>query len=153
MFCLLLNFLCLRMSDIISRRQRTPWFWPDFVYNFFGEGWEHDKNIKILHSFTNNVSHWASGLKICKCSVFITVQWWIIHAELRTTLSLNLNLHFISGDTRKSREHFQYWLRQRLWPGHKEKTSISGHALEDHVRRWQEDEPSGHSGGSGHLYV
>ncbi|XP_070683845.1 cytochrome P450 4V8 [Pempheris klunzingeri] len=44
-----------RMSDIISRRQRTPWVWPDFLYKYFGEGWEHDKTLKILHSFTYKV--------------------------------------------------------------------------------------------------
>ncbi|XP_035035250.1 cytochrome P450 4V2 [Hippoglossus stenolepis] len=46
-----------KMSDIISRRQRKPWFWPDIVYNYFGEGREHDKTLKILHSFTNKVIH------------------------------------------------------------------------------------------------
>uniref|UniRef100_A0A6Q2WTW4 Cytochrome P450 4V2 n=1 Tax=Esox lucius TaxID=8010 RepID=A0A6Q2WTW4_ESOLU len=44
-----------KMSDIITRRQRMPWFWPDFVYNYFGEGWEHDRSLKVLHSFTSNV--------------------------------------------------------------------------------------------------
>uniref|UniRef100_A0A8C7ZUA5 aromatase n=1 Tax=Oryzias sinensis TaxID=183150 RepID=A0A8C7ZUA5_9TELE len=44
-----------KMSDIISRRQRAPWFWPDFLYYFFGEGKEHDKTLKILHSFTKKV--------------------------------------------------------------------------------------------------
>uniref|UniRef100_A0A8C3A968 Cytochrome P450 4V2 n=1 Tax=Cyclopterus lumpus TaxID=8103 RepID=A0A8C3A968_CYCLU len=44
-----------KMSDIVSRRQRSPWFWVDFVYNYFGEGREHDKTLKILHSFTHNV--------------------------------------------------------------------------------------------------
>ncbi|KAK2918782.1 cytochrome P450 4V8 [Channa argus] len=44
-----------RMSDIVSRRQRTPWFWPDFVYNYFGDGREHDRTLKILHSFTESV--------------------------------------------------------------------------------------------------
>ncbi|XP_067106821.1 cytochrome P450 4V8 [Osmerus mordax] len=44
-----------KMSDIISRRQRMPWYWPDFIYNYFGEGREHDKTLKVLHSFTSNV--------------------------------------------------------------------------------------------------
>lgn len=44
------------MSDIISRRQRTPWFWPDFVYYSFGDGREHDSTLKVLHSFTYKVS-------------------------------------------------------------------------------------------------
>ncbi|XP_040893260.1 cytochrome P450 4V2 [Toxotes jaculatrix] len=46
-----------KMSDIVSRRQRTPWFWPDLVYYYFGEGREHDRTLKILHSFTYNVIH------------------------------------------------------------------------------------------------
>ncbi|KAG5285715.1 hypothetical protein AALO_G00006590 [Alosa alosa] len=44
-----------RMSDIITRRQRMPWFWPDFMYNVFGEGKEHDKSLRVLHSFTESV--------------------------------------------------------------------------------------------------
>ncbi|XP_070846660.1 cytochrome P450 4V8 [Chaetodon trifascialis] len=44
-----------KMSDIISRRQRTPWFWPEFAYKWFGEGRMHDKNLKILHAFTYKV--------------------------------------------------------------------------------------------------
>uniref|UniRef100_UPI0037E8F292 cytochrome P450 4V8 n=1 Tax=Semicossyphus pulcher TaxID=241346 RepID=UPI0037E8F292 len=44
-----------KMSDIISRRQRTPWFWSDLVYYYFGEGREHNRILKILHSFTYKV--------------------------------------------------------------------------------------------------
>ncbi|XP_074543073.1 cytochrome P450 4V8 [Halichoeres trimaculatus] len=44
-----------KMSDIVSRRQRKPWFWSDFVYYYFGEGQEHNKILKVLHSFTYKV--------------------------------------------------------------------------------------------------
>uniref|UniRef100_V9KNB6 Cytochrome P450 4V2-like protein n=2 Tax=Callorhinchus milii TaxID=7868 RepID=V9KNB6_CALMI len=44
-----------RMSDLIQRRQKMPWFWLDFVYNTFGEGKEHNHNLRILHSFTEKV--------------------------------------------------------------------------------------------------
>ncbi|KAM6972441.1 cytochrome P450 4V2-like [Aplochiton taeniatus] len=44
-----------KMSDFISRRQRMPWFWPDWVYRLFSEGRKHDKTLKVLHSFTSNV--------------------------------------------------------------------------------------------------
>ncbi|XP_062379514.1 cytochrome P450 4V2 [Sardina pilchardus] len=44
-----------RMSDIVTRRQRMPWYWPDFMYNLFGEGKEHDKSLRVLHSFTESV--------------------------------------------------------------------------------------------------
>ncbi|XP_029950371.1 cytochrome P450 4V8 [Salarias fasciatus] len=44
-----------KMSDIVSRRQRTPWFWPQLVYYTFGEGREHDRTLKVLHSFTSKV--------------------------------------------------------------------------------------------------
>ncbi|XP_030644132.1 cytochrome P450 4V8 [Chanos chanos] len=44
-----------KMSDIITRRQRMPWYWPDFVYYYFGEGREHNRSLKVLHSFTESV--------------------------------------------------------------------------------------------------
>ncbi|KAM3939830.1 cytochrome P450 4V2-like [Leptodactylus fuscus] len=44
-----------RMSDIIHRRQKMPWLWPDFVYSRLKEGKEHDRNLDILHSFTDSV--------------------------------------------------------------------------------------------------
>ncbi|KAI1887586.1 hypothetical protein AGOR_G00191830 [Albula goreensis] len=44
-----------KMSDIITRRQRMPWYWPDLVYYFLGEGREHNKSLKVLHSFTESV--------------------------------------------------------------------------------------------------
>ncbi|XP_053486697.1 cytochrome P450 4V2 [Ictalurus furcatus] len=44
-----------KMSDIITRRQRAPWWWPDWIYNVLGEGKEHAKRLKILHSFTAGV--------------------------------------------------------------------------------------------------
>lgn len=46
-----------KMSDIVSRRQRMPWFWPDLVYYSIGDGKEHDKTLKVLHSFTHKVIH------------------------------------------------------------------------------------------------
>ncbi|TSN95707.1 Cytochrome P450 4V2 [Bagarius yarrelli] len=44
-----------RMSDLISKRQRMPWYWPDFLFQFFGDGREHNHCLKILHSFTDSV--------------------------------------------------------------------------------------------------
>ncbi|KAL0973928.1 hypothetical protein UPYG_G00213080 [Umbra pygmaea] len=44
-----------KMSDIIVRRQRAPWYWSDLIYNMLGEGKEHDSRLRILHSFTQSV--------------------------------------------------------------------------------------------------
>uniref|UniRef100_A0A8C9SE37 aromatase n=1 Tax=Scleropages formosus TaxID=113540 RepID=A0A8C9SE37_SCLFO len=44
-----------KMSDIVTRRQRMPWYWSDFIYYFLGEGKEHNRNLKVLHSFTQSV--------------------------------------------------------------------------------------------------
>ncbi|XP_077460613.1 cytochrome P450 4V8 [Stigmatopora argus] len=44
-----------KMSDIISRRQRAPWFWPNLTYKYFGEANVHDSTLKTLHSFTMEV--------------------------------------------------------------------------------------------------
>ncbi|XP_072262254.1 cytochrome P450 4V2 [Pyxicephalus adspersus] len=41
------------MSDLIHRRQKMPWLWPDFVYSRLQAGKRHAKNLKILHSFTD----------------------------------------------------------------------------------------------------
>uniref|UniRef100_A0A8C1TGN6 aromatase n=1 Tax=Cyprinus carpio TaxID=7962 RepID=A0A8C1TGN6_CYPCA len=41
-----------KMSDIITKRQRAPWLWPDWIYNKLEEGKEHYRRLKILHSFT-----------------------------------------------------------------------------------------------------
>ncbi|CAL8331176.1 unnamed protein product [Lota lota] len=46
-----------KMSDIITRRQRMPWFWWDLSYNLFGEGLEHNRRLKTLHAVTSNVIH------------------------------------------------------------------------------------------------
>ncbi|KAH0616153.1 hypothetical protein JD844_027058 [Phrynosoma platyrhinos] len=53
-----------RMSELIHHRQKSPWFWPDLIYSLFQEGREHSKNLKILHTFTDNViAEKASQLK------------------------------------------------------------------------------------------
>ncbi|XP_077638997.1 cytochrome P450 4V2 isoform X2 [Lonchura striata] len=44
-----------RMSDLIQRRQISPWLWPDFLYALFKEGREHKRNLNILHNFTDMV--------------------------------------------------------------------------------------------------
>ncbi|XP_062855848.1 cytochrome P450 4V2 [Trichomycterus rosablanca] len=44
-----------KMSDIITRRQRAPWWWSDWIYNALGEGREQAKRLKILHTFTAGV--------------------------------------------------------------------------------------------------
>ncbi|MEE6520227.1 hypothetical protein FKM82_018054 [Ascaphus truei] len=46
-----------KMSDMVHRRQKMPWLWPDFVYSRLKVGKEHDKSLKILHTFTDNVSY------------------------------------------------------------------------------------------------
>ncbi|XP_059541614.1 cytochrome P450 4V2-like isoform X2 [Myotis daubentonii] len=44
-----------RMSDLLHRRMKTIWFWHDVLYLLFKEGWDHRRNLKILHNFTTNV--------------------------------------------------------------------------------------------------
>uniref|UniRef100_A0A670IPA2 Cytochrome P450 4V2 n=1 Tax=Podarcis muralis TaxID=64176 RepID=A0A670IPA2_PODMU len=44
-----------RMSVLIQERQKSPWLWPDFLYHMSRDGREHYRNLKILHSFTDNV--------------------------------------------------------------------------------------------------
>ncbi|CAH1794292.1 unnamed protein product [Owenia fusiformis] len=43
------------MSEIVHRRQKAPWHWPDILFNTIGRGKEHDKCLEILHGFTEKV--------------------------------------------------------------------------------------------------
>ncbi|XP_061191272.1 cytochrome P450 4V2-like isoform X2 [Saccostrea echinata] len=44
-----------KMTELVLQRQRTPWYWPDFLYNTIGYGKEHDRCLQILHGFTKKV--------------------------------------------------------------------------------------------------
>ncbi|XP_019381526.1 PREDICTED: cytochrome P450 4V2-like isoform X1 [Gavialis gangeticus] len=44
-----------KMTDLIHQRQKTPWFWPDFLYALLQEGKQSNRTLKILHSFTDKV--------------------------------------------------------------------------------------------------
>ena len=45
-----------RMSELIHLRQFRPWLYPDIVYNYTSAGRECKQRIKLLHTFTENVS-------------------------------------------------------------------------------------------------
>ncbi|KAK2546756.1 Cytochrome P450 4V2 [Acropora cervicornis] len=44
-----------RISELVHKRQRSPWMWYDSLYNLTPSGREHSKCLKILHDFTNMV--------------------------------------------------------------------------------------------------
>lgn len=92
------------MSDIISRRQRTPWFWPDFLYKYFGDGREHDKTLKILHSFTYNVSNGANGLKISEYLVCLSSEThWFSPINSCRGRNHRIKIHLISSQVIRER--------------------------------------------------
>ncbi|CAF1176401.1 unnamed protein product [Adineta steineri] len=47
----------LKLTDLILKRQRMPWMWPDFVFNLLPEGREHNRCLNIVHQFTKKVIH------------------------------------------------------------------------------------------------
>lgn len=44
-----------RITELIQKRQRSPWLWPDIIYFLTPSGREHNYCLQILHSFTNKV--------------------------------------------------------------------------------------------------
>jgi cytochrome P450 family 4 subfamily V len=44
-----------RLTDIILKRQRMPWMWPDLIFKLLPEGREHDRCLNIVHQFTKKV--------------------------------------------------------------------------------------------------
>ncbi|KAE8300361.1 Cytochrome P450 4V2 [Larimichthys crocea] len=85
-----------KMSDIISRRQRTPWFWSGFVYNYFGEGREHDKILKILHSFTYNATY-EDGNKMTHQDIQEEVDTFMFEGHDTTAAAMNWVLHLLGS--------------------------------------------------------
>ncbi|XP_028414063.1 cytochrome P450 4V2-like [Dendronephthya gigantea] len=41
--------------ELIQERQKSPWLWPDFIYNITSSGRSHQKALNVLHGFTNQV--------------------------------------------------------------------------------------------------
>jgi cytochrome P450 family 4 subfamily V len=44
-----------KISELIMERIKQPWTWPDFLFRLTSRGREHDRLLKVLHSFTNEV--------------------------------------------------------------------------------------------------
>lgn len=43
------------VKDAIAIRQRTLWYWPDFIYNRLAIGKACKKGIALMHQFTEKV--------------------------------------------------------------------------------------------------
>ena len=43
------------MSELLEHRGRSPWLWPDIIYNLSPSGREFNKCLDILHGFTDKV--------------------------------------------------------------------------------------------------
>lgn len=45
-----------RLSELLEMRSRSPWFWPDAIFNLCPPGRAFNNCLKILHGFTDKVS-------------------------------------------------------------------------------------------------
>ena len=45
----------LRLTDVILKRLRMPWLWPEWIFKMLPEGREHERCLKIAHQFTGKV--------------------------------------------------------------------------------------------------
>lgn len=53
--CVIAWKLICRVSEMIQDRQKSPWLWPEFIYNHTPQGKEYKKSLKVLHGFTRSV--------------------------------------------------------------------------------------------------
>lgn len=44
-----------RLTDVILKRLRMPWLWPEWMFNLLPEGREHARCLEIAHQFTGKV--------------------------------------------------------------------------------------------------
>ena len=56
-------------------RGRSPWLWPDVIYNLSPAGREFNKCLSILHGFTDKVYHMAGVLQIQNFSSNVPLNW------------------------------------------------------------------------------
>lgn len=115
-----------------------------------------------LTSFTLTLVKAATTTKHSRSSIPLHTKWVTDSVafprscrnhEIVQRKHLFFSSHLFSGDPWKSWEHVLQRVRQWKRPRQEETTGISGHAPEHHLWRRQQDEPWGHSGGSGHFYV
>ncbi len=52
--CSKLHFFS-RVGEILIVRSRSPWLWPDFIFNHLPIGCEQKKALKVLHGFSRKV--------------------------------------------------------------------------------------------------
>ncbi|XP_033117098.1 cytochrome P450 4V2-like [Anneissia japonica] len=45
----------LKLSELLQERQKSPWLWPDFIYNRLSSGKQHAECLRILHGMTIRV--------------------------------------------------------------------------------------------------
>lgn len=45
-----------QVKEAIAIRQRTPWYWPYWLYNMLPVGRAVNKNIKLMHDYAYKVS-------------------------------------------------------------------------------------------------
>lgn len=43
------------VKDALAIRQRSPWYWPNFIYNNIPIGRKVNKGIKLMHEFAMKV--------------------------------------------------------------------------------------------------
>lgn len=125
------------MSDIVSRRQRTPWFWPDLVYYLFGEGQEHNKTLSVLHSFTYKVSHWASCWKEKKktrcCSASAIVNTNLISPQVIRERAENISSTESESDSDSGTKKRQAFLDMLLKTVDEEGNRMSHQDIQEEV--------------------
>ena len=43
------------MTEIVLKRQRMPWMWPDLLFKLIPDGREHDRCLNTIHQFTGKI--------------------------------------------------------------------------------------------------
>ena len=67
--------LSFRLSELFEMRGRSPWLWPDVIYNLSPAGREFNECLRILHGFTDKVYHMAGVLQMQNFSSNVPLNW------------------------------------------------------------------------------
>lgn len=84
-----------KASEYTFLRQRSPWLWPQFLFNLIGPGKDYDRCLSVLHGFTEKVIRERQAEFLKQHDSKITMQELLDEQETGSFLGKRNRLAFL----------------------------------------------------------
>lgn len=89
-------------------RGRSPWLWPDVIYNLSPAGREFNKCLSILHGFTDKVYHgWCTADTKFLLECPIELEILLLQAIISALSTIQLSCTIKEKASQRHSEYFQ----------------------------------------------